>query len=402
MRPCVASVTPSSRYWKKARRPGTNFAVFCSRLPASSPSAAASAPWCRSSGISLKRLVRIEARAPGSALRKAAARARFARMGRTSLSRIAQKLTFRVEPRGAGLARGAGARARRRLRPDAGSMSATARRCAEPGAFRDAATVAGRPVIFCRDGRARCAASSIPAATAAPPCASSARASSATFTCPYHGWTYDGDGALVARAGRGRLWPRVSKSARLGLVAAAAARILSRFLVPQFRRPTASRSATYLAGAKEYIDLVIRPVAVGPAARSSPGRRNTTSAPTGSCWSRTASTTTTCRRRIRPGSTTCARPASRRGRRTRPGCCCRPRARARISATATSPPTTSISAAGRSRRGSRSMARTRKPTSPRSAPSWCSGSARRARRGSPTPTATSSSSPISSSMTARR
>ena len=121
--------------------------------------------------------------------------------------------------------------------------------------------------------------------------------------------------------------------------------------------------------------------------RSSPARRNTTSRRTGSCWSRTASTTITSSPRIRPGSTTCATPAStsRRPRAT----CCRPRASARISATAISPPTIRTIAAARWRAGFRSTARRPRPTSTRSATSWSRGSARRAPRASPTPTAIS-------------
>ncbi len=57
--------------------------------------------------------------------------------------------------------------------------------------------------------------------------------------------------------------------------------------------------------------------------KSFPARRNTISRRTGSCWSRTASTTITCWRRIRRGSTTCAIPASTCIRRKILVCCCR-------------------------------------------------------------------------------
>ena len=112
------------------------------------------------------------------------------------------------------------------------------------------------------------------------------------YTCFYHGWSYDRDGELDGVPGRGRL------------SAALRARAISRLKEPprvaSYRGfvflnfdADAMPLEDYLAGAKEYIDLVVDQ---SPSGRDGgdPGHcRTTTSAPTGSCWSRTASTTTT-------------------------------------------------------------------------------------------------------------
>ena len=120
--------------------------------------------------------------------------------------------------------------------------------------------------------------------------------------------------------------------------------------------------------------------------RSSPACRNTTSRRTGSCWSRTASTTITCVTthstwlnymgnsgvKIKPPKgARAADQGLRQGPRQRP--------------LTTDNPT---SAAGRWRGGFRSTAKRPRPRSTRSAPNWSTrlGEAR-ARRASPTPTA---------------
>src|SRR3984885_16300212 len=70
----------------------------------------------------------------------------------------------------------------------------------EPGAFRTR-MVAGRPVIFCRDagGTVRCFLNSCRHRGAT--VCNEREGQRRYFTRPYHGWTYDGDGSLVAVPG---------------------------------------------------------------------------------------------------------------------------------------------------------------------------------------------------------
>ena len=84
-----------------------------------------------------------------------------------------------------------------------------------------------------------------------------AKGNAERYTCFYHGWTYDRDGNLVRRAGRSRAIRRASIGKRAGAlqkpprVDATAASCSSNF------DPDAMPLDEYLAGAKEYIDLVV-------------------------------------------------------------------------------------------------------------------------------------------------
>jgi len=123
-----------------------------------------------------------------------------------------------------------------------------------PGEFRTR-WVAGRPVIFCRDreGNIRCLINSCRhrGATVCREREGTAR----NFYCMYHGWTYGLDGALRSVPGEEAYPPRFDKT-RMGLVAAPRLESYRDFWFVNFD-PDAVDLVTYLAGAKDYIDLVV-------------------------------------------------------------------------------------------------------------------------------------------------
>jgi p-cumate 2,3-dioxygenase subunit alpha len=123
----------------------------------------------------------------------------------------------------------------------------------ERGAFRTR-TVAGRPVIFCRDeaGQVRCLVNSCRHRGAI--VCSEREGKQRYFTCPYHGWTYDGTGALVTVPGDDAYGPAFDK-ATLGLAAPPLLEAYRDFWFLAFDRESQPLE-TYLAGAREYIDLV--------------------------------------------------------------------------------------------------------------------------------------------------
>ncbi len=124
---------------------------------------------------------------------------------------------------------------------------------AEPGAFRTR-NVAGRPVIFCRDaaGQVRCLINSCRHRGAI--VCSEREGKQRSFTCPYHGWSYDGTGALVSVPGDDAYGPAFDKAA-FGLAAPPRLEAYRDFWFLNFDR-AAPPLEHYLAGAKEYIDLV--------------------------------------------------------------------------------------------------------------------------------------------------
>src|SRR5882762_6024294 len=121
-----------------------------------------------------------------------------------------------------------------------------------PGEFRTR-WVAGRPVIFCRDreGNIRCLINSCRhrGATVCREREGTAR----NFYCMYHGWTYGLDGALRSVPGEEAYPPRFDKT-RMGLVAAPRLESYRDFWFVNF---DPDDLVTYLAGAKDYIDLVV-------------------------------------------------------------------------------------------------------------------------------------------------
>jgi p-cumate 2,3-dioxygenase subunit alpha len=123
----------------------------------------------------------------------------------------------------------------------------------ESGDFKSR-NVAGRPVIFCRDqaGQVRCLLNSCRHRGALVCVAREGR--QRYFTCPYHGWTYDGDGTLASVPGEDAYGPAFAKSA-MGLVAPPRFESYRDFHFLNFARD-AEPLENYLAGAKAYIDLV--------------------------------------------------------------------------------------------------------------------------------------------------
>ncbi len=115
--------------------------------------------------------------------------------------------------------------------------------------------VAGRPVVFCRDrqGSVRVLLNTCRHRGAL--VCTQREGSTRYFTCPYHGWTYDTDGRLHSVPGEEAYGPSFDK-ARLGLVAPPRLEAYRDFFFINFD-PDAVDLATYLAGAKEYIDLVV-------------------------------------------------------------------------------------------------------------------------------------------------
>ncbi|HXQ54113.1 MAG TPA: aromatic ring-hydroxylating dioxygenase subunit alpha [Stellaceae bacterium] len=125
---------------------------------------------------------------------------------------------------------------------------------AEPGAFKTR-SVAGRPVIFTRDkgGQVRCLLNSCRHRGAIVCVAREGNQNS--FSCPYHGWTYDGGGGLLTVPGEDAYGPHFAKNA-MGLVAPPRLEAYRDFYFLNFDIG-ARGLADDLAGAKEYIDLVV-------------------------------------------------------------------------------------------------------------------------------------------------
>jgi p-cumate 2,3-dioxygenase subunit alpha len=123
-----------------------------------------------------------------------------------------------------------------------------------PGDFKSR-LVAGRPVIFCRDraGVVRCLLNTCRHRGAL--VCTEREGSTRYFTCRYHGWTYDTDGALHSVPGIEAYGPRFDRAA-FGLVPAPRLESYRDFYFLNFDA-AAEGLASYLAGAKEYIDLVV-------------------------------------------------------------------------------------------------------------------------------------------------
>ena len=111
------------------------------------------------------------------------------------------------------------------------------------------------------EGR-RSTACSTPAATAARSCAPSARAIARRFQCIYHGWTYNNDGSLVGVPGDDAYAESFDKSA-YGLRRPARFEEYRGFWFMNLDED-ADPLVDYLAGAKDYIDLVIDQSPSGP------------------------------------------------------------------------------------------------------------------------------------------
>ena len=202
-----------------------------------------------------------------------------------------------------------------------------------PGDFRTR-WAAGRPIIFCRDraGEIRCLINTCRHRGAM--VCREREGNARNFYCIYHGWTYDSRRQPAQRAGRGGLSAELRqerdrpRARRRGSSAIATSCSLN-FDAMRADLEDLSRGRQGVYRPRR------RPVAVRPDGDhprhagirhprqlEAAGREQRRRLPPG-------------RARTRPGSTTCAIPASTSRRRRAPACCCRPRRRARISATAT-------------------------------------------------------------------
>jgi p-cumate 2,3-dioxygenase subunit alpha len=123
-----------------------------------------------------------------------------------------------------------------------------------PGDFRTR-WAAGRPVIFCRDrdGAIHCLINSCRHRGAI--VCREREGNARTFYCMYHGWTYNLDGGLRGVPGAEAYPPSFDKT-KMGLVAVPRLESYRDFWFVNFDRE-APDLVTYLAGATEYIDLVV-------------------------------------------------------------------------------------------------------------------------------------------------
>jgi phenylpropionate dioxygenase-like ring-hydroxylating dioxygenase large terminal subunit len=123
-----------------------------------------------------------------------------------------------------------------------------------PGDFRTR-QVAGRPVIFCRDraGQVRALINSCRHRGAL--VCREREGNARQFQCIYHGWTYNTDGSIKGIPGDDAYPPNYDKQGK-GLVPVPRLEHYKDFYFASFNRDAVDLH-TYLAGAKDYIDLVV-------------------------------------------------------------------------------------------------------------------------------------------------
>jgi phenylpropionate dioxygenase-like ring-hydroxylating dioxygenase large terminal subunit len=123
-----------------------------------------------------------------------------------------------------------------------------------PGDFRTR-SVAGRPVIFCRDRKGTPRAFFNVCRHRGAIVCREREGNARQFYCIYHGWTYNTDGTIKAIPGDDAYGPGYDKSKK-GLVEAPRLESYRDFYFLNLDRDAVDLK-TYLAGAKEYIDLVV-------------------------------------------------------------------------------------------------------------------------------------------------
>jgi phenylpropionate dioxygenase-like ring-hydroxylating dioxygenase large terminal subunit len=123
-----------------------------------------------------------------------------------------------------------------------------------PGDFRTR-QVAGRPVIFCRDrqGQVRALINSCRHRGAL--VCREREGTARQFQCIYHGWTYNTDGSIKGIPGDDAYPPNYDKQGK-GLVPVPRLEHYKDFYFASLNRDAVDLH-TYLAGAKDYIDLVV-------------------------------------------------------------------------------------------------------------------------------------------------
>ncbi|TAK81658.1 MAG: aromatic ring-hydroxylating dioxygenase subunit alpha [Betaproteobacteria bacterium] len=122
-----------------------------------------------------------------------------------------------------------------------------------PGDFKTR-SVAGRPVIFCRDSAGRVRVFLNTCRHRGTLVCREREGNAERYTCFYHGWTYDRDGALYAVPGQGAYPPGFDKN-ELALKEPPKVAAYRGFVFLNFDAGAVSLDE-YLAGAREYIDLV--------------------------------------------------------------------------------------------------------------------------------------------------
>jgi p-cumate 2,3-dioxygenase alpha subunit len=124
----------------------------------------------------------------------------------------------------------------------------------EPGDFKTR-TVCGRPLIFCRDESNALRVFLNSCRHRAAVVCREPEGNARSYFCFYHGWTYDRNGALDGVPGQGS-YPKTFDKADFGLASPPHVDSYRGFVFVNFD-PKAMPLADYLAGAKEYLDLVV-------------------------------------------------------------------------------------------------------------------------------------------------
>ena len=123
-----------------------------------------------------------------------------------------------------------------------------------PGDFRTR-HVAGRPVIFCRDSKGEIRLFLNTCRHRGAMVCREAEGNAHRYYCFYHGWTYDRDGALVGVPGE-ESYPAHFDKANFPLAAVPRAESYRGFWFASFDSGIVPL-AEWLAGAKEYLDLIV-------------------------------------------------------------------------------------------------------------------------------------------------
>ncbi len=124
----------------------------------------------------------------------------------------------------------------------------------EPGDFKTR-IVCERPVIFCRDSKTQARVFLNTCRHRGAAVCREAEGNAKSYTCFYHGWSYDRDGALDGVPGQDAFPPTFRKS-DFGLKEPPHVASYRGFVFCNFD-PGAVPLEQYLAGAKEYIDLIV-------------------------------------------------------------------------------------------------------------------------------------------------
>ena len=125
----------------------------------------------------------------------------------------------------------------------------------EPGDFRTR-TVCGRPLIFCRDSKGEARVYLNTCRHRGSLVCREPEGNAKYFTCFYHGWTYDRDGALYGLLGQSAYPPNFNR-AEFALQTPPKVASYRGFVFLNFDSGANVMSLDdYLAGAKEYIDLI--------------------------------------------------------------------------------------------------------------------------------------------------